>query len=69
MKTKILMLCIVIMAATALALSGSMQQSADQLYQSAIYKEDVEGQLEEAIAVYQQIIEKFSNDGSVAAKA
>ena len=69
MKTKILMLCIVIMAATALALSGSMQQSADQLYQSAIYKEDVEGQLEEAIAAYQEIIKKFPDEDPVAAKA
>jgi tetratricopeptide (TPR) repeat protein len=69
MKTKIFILCIAAMAVAVLVSSGSMQQSADQLYQSAIYKEDVEGQLEEAIAVYQQIIEKFPNDGPIAAKA
>ena len=69
MKTKITILCIVTVATAALVLSASMQQSADQLYQSGIYKEDVEGNLEEAIAAYQEVIEKFPADGPVAAKA
>jgi dipeptidyl aminopeptidase/acylaminoacyl peptidase len=69
MKTKILSLCIVAMAAAALVSSGSVQQSANQLYQSGIYKEDVEGKLEEAIATYQEIIRSFPDDGPVAAKA
>ena len=69
MKTKIVILCIVTVATAALVLSASMQQSASQLYQSGIYKEDVEGNLEEAIAAYQEIIEKFPDNGPVAAKA
>jgi Tol biopolymer transport system component len=69
MKTKIVILCIVTVATAALVLSASMQQSASQLYQSGIYKEDVEGNLEEAIVAYQEIIEKFPSDGPVAAKA
>ena len=69
MKKKIFALLIASMVITALVSSGSIQQSANQLYQSGIYKEDVEGKLEEAIAIYQQIIEKFPNDGPVAAKA
>jgi Tol biopolymer transport system component len=48
---------------------GFVQQSAEQLYQSGIYKEDVEGKLEEAIAVYQEIIKKYSQNSAVAAKA
>lgn len=57
------------MAIAALVSSGSIQQSANQLYQSGIYKEDVEGKLEEAIALYQEIIAKFPQEGPVAAKA
>jgi len=52
-----------------LALSGFIQQSAEQLYQSGIYKEDVEGKLEEAIAIYQEIIKKYPQNNPVAAKA
>jgi len=69
MKTKIFVLFIAAMAIAALVSLGSIQQSANQLYQSGIYKEDVEGQLEEAITIYQQIIEKFPNDGPISAKA
>jgi len=69
MKTKILALPIATMAIAALVLLGSVQQSANQLYQSGIYKEDVEGKPEEAIALYEEIIARFPHEGSVAAKA
>jgi len=69
MKKKVFVLFIAAMAITALLSSGFIQQSANQLYQSGIYKEDVEGKLEEAIAIYQEIIKKFSQEGPVAAKA
>ena len=52
-----------------LALSGFIPQSAEQLYQSGIYKEDVEGKLEEAIAICKEIIKKYSQNNPVAAKA
>jgi Tol biopolymer transport system component len=51
------------------ASSGSIQQSAEQLYQSGIYKEDVKGKLEEAIGIYQEIIKKYPQNNPVAAKA
>jgi Tol biopolymer transport system component len=60
---------IVLMALAAFVLSGSVQQSAEQLYQSGIYKEDVEGKLEEAISIYQEIINKYPQNNPVAAKA
>jgi Tol biopolymer transport system component len=69
MKIKIFVLYIMAMVIAVIASSDPVQQSANQLYQSGIYKEDVEGKLEEAIAVYQQIIESFPKDGPVAAKA
>ncbi len=69
MKTKIFSFFVAAMTVTALVSSGSIQQSASQLYQSGIYKEDVEGKLEEAIAIYQEVIKKFPLEGPVAAKA
>jgi Tol biopolymer transport system component len=68
MKSKIFMLAALI-AATAFVMSGSIQQSADQLYQSGLYKEDVEGKLEEAIAIFREIIEKHRQNSPLAAKA
>ena len=50
-------------------LSANIQQTAEQLYQSGIYKEEVEGNLEKAIAIYEQIIKDFPQNKSTAAKA
>jgi Tol biopolymer transport system component len=50
-------------------LSGSIQQTAEQLYQSGIYKEEVEGELEKAIEIYEQILADFPENQTVAAKA
>jgi Tol biopolymer transport system component len=60
---------IVFIVIGAFAWSGSLQQSAEQHYQSGIYKEDVEGNLEEAIAIFQKIIKEFPQNDPVAAKA
>jgi len=68
MKSRIFVF-VVLMAIGAFASSSSIQQSAEQLYQSGIYKEDVEGKLDEAIAVYQEIIKKYPQNSPVAAKA
>ncbi len=68
MKSKFFVF-IVWIALAAFVSSGPIQQSAEQLYQSAIYKQDVEGKLEEAIAVYQEIIKKYPQNSPVAAKA
>ncbi len=50
-------------------LSGSIQQTAEQLYQSGIYKEEVAGELEKAIAIYEQILMDFPENKAIAAKA
>lgn len=68
MKPKIFIFAVFVMAA-AFLLSATIQQSAEQLYQSGLYKEDVEGKLEEAIAVYREIIKKYPQNSPVAAKA
>lgn len=46
-----------------------VQQSAEQLYQSGLYKEEVEGELEKAIAIYERILKDFSGNEATAAKA
>jgi len=68
MKSKFFMFAALI-AAAGLISAGFTQQSAEQLYQSGLYKEDVEGKLEEAIAVYQEIIKKYPQNSPIAAKA
>jgi Tol biopolymer transport system component len=68
MKSKIFVFAALIAIATFVS-SGFTQQSAEQLYQSGLYKEDVEGKLEEAISIYQEIIKKFPQNSPVAAKA
>jgi Tol biopolymer transport system component len=58
-------------AAFALILvsTGYAQQSAEQLFQSAIYKEEVEGELDAAIKIYKTIIDEYPENRSAAAKA
>jgi Tol biopolymer transport system component len=68
MKSRIFVF-IVFIAAGVFMSSSSIQQSAEQLYQSGIYKEDVEGKLEEAIAIYGEIIKTYPQNNPVAAKA
>jgi Tol biopolymer transport system component len=49
--------------------SGYAQQSAGQLYQSALYKEEIEGELDAAIKIYETIIKQYPENRPVAAKA
>ncbi|UCC84479.1 MAG: PD40 domain-containing protein [Gemmatimonadota bacterium] len=63
-----------IVAATfALVLAGAAgahaQQTAEELYQAGLYQEEVQGNLESAIDVYRQILEDFSDNRTVGAKA
>ncbi len=48
--------------------SGHAQQTAEQLYQSGLYKEEIEGKLDAAIEVYETIINKYQGNRSVLAK-
>jgi Tol biopolymer transport system component len=55
--------------ALILVSTGYPQQSAEQLFQSAIYKEEVEGELDAAIKIYKTIIDEYPENRSAAAKA
>ena len=49
--------------------SGYAQQTAEQLYQSALYKEEIEGEMDAAIKIYETIIKQYPENRPVAAKA
>ena len=53
----------------AFVLQGSIQQSAEQLYQAGLYAEEVNGDLQKAIQIYTQVIEKFGDKKEIAADA
>jgi len=56
--------------AAALALSAPMRaQSGHELFQQALSKERAEGKLQEAIALYQRVVEVASADHALAARA
>jgi len=63
----------VVTAAMVLVLTGSTvaypQQTAEELYQAALYEEEVKGDLESAIALFQRILDDHSSNRLVAAKA
>jgi Tol biopolymer transport system component len=68
MKTK-LIVCAAIAAILALALSGAGQQSAEQLYKSGLYEEEVGGDLQKAIGTYQDLLKRFPDNREIAAMA
>jgi len=49
--------------------SGYAQQTAEQLYQSGLYKEEINGELDASIKIYETIINQYPENRSVAAKA
>lgn len=55
--------------AGALLCDGYFIQSVDQLFQTAVYQEEVEGNLKGAIETYQMILNRFPGDRSMGAKA
>jgi Tol biopolymer transport system component len=60
----------VLIVATALALATPMRaQSGHELFQQALSKERAEGKLQEAIALYQRVVEVASADHALAARA
>jgi Tol biopolymer transport system component len=48
---------------------NGQEQQAQQLLSEAVYEEEVNGELEKAIELYQKIVTEFPNNRSVAAKA
>src|SRR5262245_61288897 len=60
----------VIVGATALALTSPMgAQSGHELFQQALSKERAEGKLQEAIALYQRVVDVASADHALAGRA
>ncbi|MCJ7645112.1 MAG: tetratricopeptide repeat protein [Candidatus Aminicenantes bacterium] len=68
MKTR-LIVCAAIAAILVLALSGAGQQSAEQLYKSGLYEEEVGGDLQKAIGTYQDLLKRFPDNREIAAMA
>lgn len=68
MKPKFIM-SVLIAAILVLALSGSVQQSAEQVYKSGLYEEEVGGDLQKAIGIYQDLLKRFPEDRGIAAMA
>ncbi len=68
MRSNRFFICVSIAMMVFLSL-GFSQQSAEQLFQAGIYQEEVSGNLEKAITIYEQIIKEFPNNREVSAKA
>ncbi len=68
MKPK-LILSALMAAILALALSGAGQQTAQQLYKSGLYEEEVGGDLQKAIGIYQDLVKRFPENRQIAAMA
>jgi Tol biopolymer transport system component len=58
-----------LLIAFALLTFGVSAQSAERLFQAALYQEEVEGELTSAIELYQEILEQFPDERSIGAKA
>lgn len=59
----------VLVLALTWAATGSAQQSAEELYQAGLYQEEVQGDLERAIATYRSILTDHPDSRAVGAKA
>ena len=53
----------------AFVLAGAGQQSAEQLYKTGLYEEEVGGNLQKAIEIYQDILKRFPDNRGIAAMA
>ena len=60
---------VIVVIVTALAGSSLRGQSGNALFQQALSKERAEGQLDDAIQIYERIVKEFATDRPLAAKA
>ena len=63
------LLAIALAFAFLLASSGYTEQSAEELYQSGLYEEQIKGELDRAIEIYRTIVSKYPENRSAVAKA
>src|SRR2546428_13361517 len=66
---KIVLTVVMIVGMLALASGAVLAQSGNDLFQQALVKERTEGNLPEAIKLYQTIVQKYGSDRKLAAKA
>jgi len=60
---------VILVLALGFAATAATQQTADELYQAALYQEEVQGDLQNAITIYQRILSEHASNRAVAAKA
>jgi len=68
MKTKSI-ICVALALVVAFVLAGAGQQSAEQLYKAGLYEEEVGGNLQKAIGIYQDTLKRFPDNRGIAAMA
>jgi len=68
MKAKSIV-CVGLALVVAFVLAGAGQQSAEQLYKTGLYEEEVGGNLQKAIEIYQDILKRFPDSRGIAAMA
>ena len=68
---KTLLFCLLAIPVISLVTTGTVhsQQTAGQLFEKALYAEDIKGDLSEAITIYQQILEQEPGNRQIAARA
>ncbi len=52
-----------------LILAANAKQSAEELYEAAVFKKDADGDMEGAIKIFREIVERFPSNVEIAAKA
>ena len=60
---------VAVIVASAFLSSAAVQQTAAQLYQSGVYAEEIEGNLQKAIGIYEQVLKQFPSNRDTAANA
>jgi Tol biopolymer transport system component len=68
MKSKAIV-CAGLALVVAFILAGAGQQSAEQLYKTGLYEEEVGGNLQKAIEIYEDILKRFPDNRGIAAMA
>src|SRR4030043_2238064 len=68
MKSKAIV-CAALALVVACVWAGAGQQSAEQLYKTGLYEEEVGGNLQKAIEIYQDILKRFPDNRGIAAMA
>jgi len=69
-KKKNLIMGIFLLAGVSFLFSSMIQrETAKELFERALYLEETKGELEKAIEVYKQVVEKFPDEQATAAKA